>query len=408
MTVENKAHPGPKASLFLVSGLKAKAFGAMEINLRFAEYLLNHIHDQDEIAYLLDNFSIHFIFVANPDGRAKAESQSLGDGDGTAITWTKNTNPGTCADGNGGVSLGLNFPFQWMNYPTDPCHDKYPGTSAASEPETQALMSYLETKTQNNSQAALLINLESWQDALITPYLYSKTHRVEQYDAYQILANKILYGATAIPLSGDNNLVEQQYGSLVDYAHDDLDMVALLYRIGREIDGGDIPYCGYFEKTLVHSAIQNLSNALRALPDPLVYAAGPQVLDLSFQPNDETQSFDIAGRLDPKNYYRNPRFGPYVISAHYSINLPPWHPDATKNTITNLSPNEQDPILMDFSFSVPYSSVPPSGIQIYIQGVSEDPQRDNMQDEGFIYRLNLKTIVFQSNLCFPMILSANP
>lgn len=408
MTIEDKNQPESKPSLFLVSGLKAKSFAATEINLRFAEFILTQASLQDEIAFLRDFFAIHFIFLANPDGRERAESQALGDGVADSITWTKNTNPGTCTGENGGVSLEHNFSFQWQEYPTDACHTKHPGLAPASEPETQAIAAYLQAKTQTNPHAALLINLEGWQDALISPYLYSKTHLPEGFEAYQILANKILYGASAVPMPGNAELVELQSGSLVDYAHDTLGITALLYRISSEMGGGDIPTCNVFESRLVNPAMQSLLNALKSLPIPLEYSAGPEVRDIELQKDSERQSFEISGILDTNTLYRNFRPEPYVSAAHFSINLPPWHRDATKIPIVNLNPNEQNPRLMDFSFSIPISEVPPEGLQVYIQGLSIDPQLNNREDLGFVYRLRLNSTDQKVKIYFPLVYWAKP
>ncbi|NLZ27144.1 MAG: zinc carboxypeptidase, partial [Chloroflexi bacterium] len=118
LKIKNNTMPEPKPSLILVSGLKANAFAPVEINLRFAEFLLSERETDNTINYLLNNFSIHFIFIANPDGRAIAESLADGNGNPLDITWTKNANPSGCSNGNGGVSLERNFTYQWNHTPT--------------------------------------------------------------------------------------------------------------------------------------------------------------------------------------------------------------------------------------------------------------------------------------------------
>lgn len=401
LRIEEKNNPDPKPSLFLVSGLKANAFGAMEINLRFAEYLLNQATLQDEVATLLEHFSIHFVFVANPDGRAKAESQATGEGISESISWKKNTNTSACEGELGGVSLEQNFLFQWRNYPNDGCDPKYPGLSAESEPETQAIATYLRDNTQTHLKPSFLINLESWQDALITPYLYSKTHHVENFEAYQILANKLLYSTFATPLPGTSEFVELQTGSLVDYAQANLGMVALLYRFGTAMGGGDVPDCTYFENVLAKPAMQSLLRALKSVPAPLSYAAGPEVLEVKVSEETESQRFHISGSLDANSFYRDYYGDPFIYSACFTLNLPPWLPGVETHDIENLTPNEQNPRVMDFSFYVPKSDVPTEGLRVYIQGTSIDPARNNSEDAGFVYRLTLKSIDPDLNIYFP-------
>ncbi len=106
----------------------------------------------------MEQTEIHLIPVANPDGRLFAEQQALS---GVDPTWTKNRNYYDCSNGNGGVALGLNFDYEWTFSPTNACADDYPGPSAASEPETQAIQAYLELILAHNPEQSLVIDLQN-------------------------------------------------------------------------------------------------------------------------------------------------------------------------------------------------------------------------------------------------------
>ena len=67
-----------------MSGLRANAFAPVELSLRFAEEILANYGKYSENGWLLDHFEIHLIVLANPDGRAKAETQALNGDDITA------------------------------------------------------------------------------------------------------------------------------------------------------------------------------------------------------------------------------------------------------------------------------------------------------------------------------------
>jgi len=57
-----------KPRLVLVSGLKANALAQVELNLSFAENLLESYGQDANANWLLEETEIHLILVANPDG----------------------------------------------------------------------------------------------------------------------------------------------------------------------------------------------------------------------------------------------------------------------------------------------------------------------------------------------------
>jgi len=78
---------------------------------------------------------------ANPDGRKQAEAGFL---------WRKNTNQSYCGSTSNsrGVDLNRNFSFSWnstngQGSSSNQCSATYRGPSGASEPEVQAIESYV-------------------------------------------------------------------------------------------------------------------------------------------------------------------------------------------------------------------------------------------------------------------------
>jgi hypothetical protein len=404
LKLENQNTSGPKPSLVLISGLKANSFGPVEINLRFAEFLLANKQSRDDVRYLLEHFNIHFIFLANPDGRVKAESQADGHGNPELITWTKNTNPESCPNEKGGVSLERNFSYQWQNQPNDPCAPDFPGTQAFSEPETQAIRDYLQTLAQANPGQQLLINLESWQNFILHPYLYSKTHKVHQYEAHQTLINKLAYGQEAVPQPFNSALFEVQYGTLIDFAHAELDMTAVNYRLGSELGGGDVSLCAYFEDSLAQAALDSLFRALKALPKPLEYAAGPEIHNLKASYDIVSKKVSITGFADSLSFYRHTNRVTSIFELYYSVDVPPWHPQANLFPIENFTRDLDYPGLAEFSFDLDLTKLPAQGRMVYIQGVAEDVFRDSF-DAGFVERIWIKALEPELNLFLPIVRS---
>ncbi len=147
LKLTNNAWPGDKPALILISGTHSRDLAPVELNLRFAEYLLSGYGTDPNITWLLDLAEVHIILSANPDGRAVVEAQiASGEADEFGTTARKkNLNNATCPDPlNTGVDLDRNFPFQWQLGPTG-CMSDYPGASAGSEPETTALTAYINT-----------------------------------------------------------------------------------------------------------------------------------------------------------------------------------------------------------------------------------------------------------------------
>lgn len=404
LKLENQNTPGPKPSLVLISGLKANSFGPVEINLRFAEFLLAKQQNRDDVRYLLDHFNVHFIFLANPDGRVKAESQADGYGQSELITWTKNTNPGSCPNENGGVSLEQNFSYQWQNQPNDPCSPDFPGTQAFSEPETQAIRDYLQNLAQANPGQQLLINLESWQNFILHPYLYSKTHKVRQYEPHQILTNKLAYGQEAVPQAFNSAHFEVQYGTLIDFAHAELEMTTINYRLGSELGGRDVSQCAYFEESLVQAALDSLFRALKALPKPLEYAAGPEIHNLKASYDAELKKVSITGVADSLSFYRHTNRVTSIFELYYSFDVPPWHPQANLLPIENFTRDLDYPGLAEFSLDLDLTKIPAQGTMVYIQGMAEDGVRDSF-DAGFVERIWIKALDTELNLYLPIVRS---
>jgi len=103
-------------------------------------YLLENYGLDEEVTYLVDNRELFFVPVVNPDGLLYNQSIAPSGGG----SWRKNRrNNG----GSYGVDLNRNYPYQWGydnsgSSPT-PSSSTYRGPSAGSEPETQAMMTFI-------------------------------------------------------------------------------------------------------------------------------------------------------------------------------------------------------------------------------------------------------------------------
>jgi len=135
------------------------------------EMAIAYTSDKDyegyDIVQLLNNFTVYISPMNNPDGVDICNAFAIPDDVSDINEWGQ-----VSWKANGrGVDLNRNFPFCWEdmkaadNEHTKPSKMNFPGTSAASEPETQNLMKLVQT---NNFEFCLNFHTKGkiiyWQD----------------------------------------------------------------------------------------------------------------------------------------------------------------------------------------------------------------------------------------------------
>lgn len=359
-----------KPRLVLVSGLQANALAQAELSLSFAESLLDSYGEDANVKWLLEEMEIHLILVANPDGRLFAEQQALS---GVDPTWTKNRNFTDCSNGNGGVALGLNFAYGWAASSTDACADDYPGTSAVSESETQAIQTYLEQILTHNPEQSLVIDLQKESDPelvnmLITPFLYSKNADNQLEDDLYMLANKLAHNSQAMPLRGSSPTFDILTGNLTDFAFGDLHAPSLRFNLGPN----EVTSCWYFDDFLKPEGLAALTRAALLAAGPLSQAQGPEV---TFT-NTEQDAFmvHIAGQANDRIFYKLWLEQDEYSAVHhvsFSLDIPPWFPDAILTQVVG-QPLPETPYVMEFNHTFHLSELTPGKHTAYFQAWDTD------------------------------------
>lgn len=133
--------------------------------LYFMQYLAENYGTDNAITYLLQNRELYFVPVMNPDGYVYNETTNpLGGG-----MWRKNRQIQN--DSVVGVDLNRNYGFQWGfdDIGSSPLSNAatYRGLSAFSEPETQAIRNFCQTR-----QFKTAINAHSYGERLLYPWSY--------------------------------------------------------------------------------------------------------------------------------------------------------------------------------------------------------------------------------------------
>jgi len=158
----------------------------------FMYYLLENYNTDSEIKYLIDNLEIYFVPIVNPDGYVYNETQNP-DGGGT---WRKNRRYNDIL--SYGVDLNRNYGYAWGydNIGSQPIGVSpwYRGTAAFSEPESQAMKSFIEAH-----EFLLDMNWHSWGNFLIYPWNYHSSMTpdstyFEQLSRYVSIDSHYRYG----------------------------------------------------------------------------------------------------------------------------------------------------------------------------------------------------------------------
>jgi carboxypeptidase T len=140
IVLTNRQNRVTNKPVFLVQGgIHARELVPVELASRFIQYLLSNYGTDADATWLLDEHKIVVIATYNPDGRKIAETGQLK---------RKNMNnlTGGCGQVSTGIDLNRNYSFSWgvVNMPTDPaCGETWPGLTASSEPETQAVQALI-------------------------------------------------------------------------------------------------------------------------------------------------------------------------------------------------------------------------------------------------------------------------
>lgn len=290
LILTNQEIPGPKPTFFLMAAIHAREFTTAEVATRFAELLINGYGDDGDVTWLLDTTEIHIVAQANPDGRKEAED---------VVLWRKNTNSDGCPNANPffsyyGVDLNRNSSFKWNGCEgfdcssANTCVDTFRGEAAASEPETQALQSYMasiftDQRGSADSDAApldttgLMISLHSYSELILYPWGWSASPTAND-SALATLGRKFGYfTGYEVCQSGEPGCIYQTDGTTDDWAYGELGIAAYTFELGTSF----FQQCTYFETSIVEETLTALTFAAKSARAPYMLPAGPEVLSLT-------------------------------------------------------------------------------------------------------------------------------
>jgi len=167
-------------------------------------YLLENYATDPEVQYIVDNTELFFIPCLNPDGYIHNETN---DPNGFGMHRKNKAPIGT---NNPGVDLNRNYSYGWntTGVSANVNNDTYPGTSAFSEPETQAMKWMVE-----NYGFKTAMNAHSYGELLLFPVGTTTGEFADHHDYFQDLSSHMttyngyapIKSSGLYPASGDSD-----------------------------------------------------------------------------------------------------------------------------------------------------------------------------------------------------------
>ena len=331
LKLTNQAVPGPKPKFFAMSSIHAREYAPAELNTRFAEYLINNYGVDPDVTWLLDYNEVHLLLQANPDGRKKAE---------TGLLWRKNTDNNYCANSNSrGADLNRNYPFYWNSCTPsqgcssgNQCDETYRGPSAASEPETQAVVNYVRsqypdlrpndlTTAAPVTTSGVFMDLHSYADLVLWPWGFTSAVAPNGI-AMQTLGRKFAYFNSYTPQQSIG--LYPTDGTTDDFTYGDLGVPAYTIEMGTDF----FQDCPTFENTVVPTNLPALFYALKNARRPYLNPAGPDTLNVSVTPTSTLAgaTISLTATADDTRYNNSNGVEPTqnISAARYSIDVPSW------------------------------------------------------------------------------------
>ena len=336
--ITNQNITGVKPVLYAMGSIHAREMAPAELVTRFAEYLLSHYAIDGDIRWLVDHHEIHLLLQGNPDGRKQAEP---------GVWWRKNTNQNYCGatSSSRGADMNRNFSFQWggQGASTDQCSDTFRGAFAASEPETDAIETYVRSILPDQRGPGLndpappdttgvYLDIHSYSELVLWPYGFDDTSNAPNEPEIEALGRKLAWFNNYTP--EQSNALYPAAGASDDFAYGELGVAAYTFELGTAF----FQDCSTFENTIVPDNLPALIYAAKSARTPYQTGSGPDVenLTLSSSVVAPGQSVTITGTATD-THFSNANNGTQsaqnIQSVKLYVNALPWVAGSTSQPL---------------------------------------------------------------------------
>lgn len=327
IVLTNESIAGPKPDLIIMAAMHARELTTAETATRFAEYLVDGHGTDPDITWLLDHNEIHILPQHNPDGRKRAESGAF---------WRKNTNEDYCGatSPDRGADLNRNASGMFWGDPFsssgDECDPTYRGSSAASEPESQAIEAYLAQHFTDQRGAlqglpapqdteGMFISLHSYGEWVLYPWEGS-TMDAPNTQGLSALGQRMGY---LNDYQACKDCLYSAGGTTVDHAYETYGVAAYTYEMGTAFFQG----CAAFENTIWPDNLEALLHAAKSARRPYMTSLGPVVRDVTAVVEGSDIRFDA--NVDDDRYTTDTAGEPVqesrpIAEVRFTLDQPPW------------------------------------------------------------------------------------
>ncbi len=331
LQISNRAVAGPKPRFFLNGAIHAREYSTAEAATRFAEQLLQQYGKDPDITAIVDFYEVHIVPQCNPDGRKIAETGCL---QRKNINYSNGGSCGTYPPGCGdyGTDLNRNANFKWgvVGSSTYSCDELYQGPTAASEPEEQAIETYMtnlfaswrgsgDTDVASTNATGLMITLHSYGDLVLFPWGWTGTLAPNHYQLQTLGRKFAFYNRYSAEPSGSG--LYYASGCTDDWLYGRRGVAAYTFEMGSDF----FEPCSSFESTIWPSNYPAFLYACKASRRPYVDPAGPDTWQITVAPTSVTAgaSVTLRAKADATRYSSSSENG-RIKAARFSFDVPSW------------------------------------------------------------------------------------
>jgi murein tripeptide amidase MpaA len=270
----------------------------MEVLLYFMKNLLQNYGTDSLSTYLVNNRELWFVPVINPDGY---EYNRQTDPNGGGM-WRKNRR--NCGGGDWGIDLNRNWGYMWGydDEGSSPyCSDEtYRGNSAFSEPETQVLRNFI-----NSRHFRMVLDNHTYGMDLLYPWGYDRFYTPHQ-SLYVAIADSMsklnghIYGTPweiLYPVNGGS--IDWEYGDTVSKPM----IIAISPEIGTQDDGFWPPSSRILPLCQLELPSNRLYAQLADNPYKILPPASPVLAELDTVSPDFTVFWSHYDTLNPASVF---------------------------------------------------------------------------------------------------------
>jgi hypothetical protein len=334
LKLTNSAIAGPKPKLFVNSAIHAREYTTAPLNLEFARWLVNGYGVNADATWILDHHEVHLMLQTNPDGRKQAE---------TGLSWRKNTNQAYCGatSATRGADLNRNFSFSFNSTggagsSSNQCDLTYRGTSAASEPETQAIEAYVRSlwpdqRGLNQGDAAprttsgIHIDLHSYSQLVLWPWGTTSNLSGNAVDL-QTLGRKLAFFNGYTPQQSIGLYPTDGTSDSVSYG--ELGVAAYTIELGTSF----FQSCNKYTRTIKPDNLNALIYAAKVVRTPYITPTGPDISVLALSGTASTTGVQVGTNVSLTGTAISTRYNnsngtqptQNIAGAEYYIDTPPW------------------------------------------------------------------------------------